>query len=176
MTSQDFVARFWLGNWAIKGLCANCAGMDRWMYAGPVHAYLSNKQFPSRAPWLTLASRRQCEAHTKHSQARQNGTVQPLPATFKWDFCENHDPTKFKQNTAFSPETVLYHLGHLFNVLWKSREPVFLLLASRFPDQKAVPPLSDSLRIHGYRSFSGAPNLEMTAPGPNSQYNSLRGG
>ena len=63
----------------------------------------SIKQFPSRAPWLTLASfcRRQCE-RTKHSQARQDETVQPPPATFKCDFRENHDPTKFKQKNAFS--------------------------------------------------------------------------
>ena len=39
---------------------------------------------------------------TKHSQARQKGTVQPPPATFKCDFRENHDPTKFKQKIAFS--------------------------------------------------------------------------
>ena len=63
----------------------------------------SNKQFPSHAPWLTLASfcRRQREAHEALSSSAKWDCAAPS-STFKCDFRENHDPTKFKQKIAFS--------------------------------------------------------------------------
>ena len=64
------------------------------------YMHISNKQFPSRAPWLTLASRRQCEAHEALSSSAKWDRA--APPTFKWDFRENQDPTKFKQKVAFS--------------------------------------------------------------------------
>ena len=92
----SFLAWQWGNQRLVRQICMSCIDgclLDQYMHT-------SNKQFPSPAPWLTLASF--CRRSSRSTLKLGKLGLQPLPATFQWEFRAKHDPTKLKQKNAFS--------------------------------------------------------------------------
>ena len=76
------------------------------------------------------------------------GLCSPFQLLLSGIFLKIMIQSNLSKKIAFFPENVLYHLGHLFNVLWKSREIVPFICPSGGPYKSFVVWVPSPLNEH----------------------------